>query len=410
MGQDLARWTPTGAFGRAGAWLVLPLARGLALVLALLSVSTSQASAQHLRIGIAAAFGNICGPTDVQEKLLSTGRFASIDILDVKTQTPTLAELMEYDALLTWSNLSYFDAVAMGERFADYVDQGRGVVVATFANASASNGLSLGGRWITGGYEVIEPASGVLLTMASLGVVSQPNHPIMANVIVLESTRAFRPVTTRLVQGQVLAQWDDGTLLAVVGDMPGRVDLGWFPPSDACNGLWWNSGTDGTTLLANALEWVATEGLEGDRFCFPAAPNSSGAPAILEGRQTPSGLHLDVRQGPPGEFGYFLLGTNSADPGIFLSQGEFCLAVGGANAVVRYNVVGSQWNSLGQFQADGRMGNVAGTAAFGEGFDVPATIPILNTTIQAGDTWHFQCWFREPAGASNFSNGLSVSF
>jgi hypothetical protein len=31
----------------------------------------------------------------------------------------------------------------------------------------------------------------------------------------------------------------------------------------------------------------------------------------------------------------------------------------------------------------------------------------------AGDTWHFQAWFRDTAaaaGSSNFTNGLSVTF
>ena len=367
-------------------------------------------SAQHLRIGVAPAFGSPCSPQDVQEKLDLLGRFATIELVDVKTSTPTLAELLEYDALVTWSNLSYSDPVATGDVFADYVDQGRGIVVASFANSSAANGLSLGGRWIAGGYEVIEPRSGSLLTTASLGTVWQPSHPIMANVFNLTAERAFRPVTTNLVQGQILAEWDDGKILAAVGDMPGRVDLGWLPPSDACNSIFWNSGGDGTQLLANALEWVATQPLVGDRFCFPAAPNSSGASAILEGRWVSDVLHLDVRQGPPDQFGYFLVGTQAADPGLFVGQGEFCLAVGGPHAFVRYNVVGTPWNSLGQFGADGRLRNIAGTAAFGEGFDVPASIPVLNTTIQTGDTWHFQAWFREASGASNFSNGLSVSF
>jgi len=55
--------------------------------------------------------------------------------------------------------------------------------------------------------------------------------------------------------------------------------------------------------------------------------------------------------------------------------------------------------------------NQVGTSTVGSGFDVPATVPITGSpTISAGSTWHFQLWHREAAGASNFSNGLSVTF
>lgn len=370
----------------------------------------SVASAQHLRVAVAAAFGGNCAPLDVQDKLIGTGRFAAVDLVDVKYATPTLADLMPYDAIVTWSNLSYFDAQATGDLFADYVDHGGGIVVASFANVSSANGLSLQGRWSTEGYEVIAARGGYLLTAASLGTLVQPSHPVLAGVQTLTAERAFRPITSQLVQGEVIALWDDGKILAAVGDMPGRVDLGWLPPSDACNGTFWNSGGDGTLLLANALEWVATQVHTGTPFCFPAFPNSTGASAVLEALPYPDGLHLDVRNGPPSQFGYFLIGSAPADPGVVISQGEFCLAVGGSDSFVRYNVIGSPWNSTGQFGPDGRLINFVGTAAFGNGFDLPPNVPVWNSTIQPGDTWHFQFWYREAGGASNFSNGLTIDF
>ncbi|MDG1051510.1 MAG: hypothetical protein P8R46_14975, partial [Planctomycetota bacterium] len=36
-----------------------------------------------------------------------------------------------------------------------------------------------------------------------------------------------------------------------------------------------------------------------------------------------------------------------------------------------------------------------------------------STTVLAGETWYWQCWFRdaqEGAGHSNFSNAISVTF
>ncbi|MCP5022141.1 MAG: hypothetical protein GY930_10225 [bacterium] len=71
-------------------------------------------------------------------------------------------------------------------------------------------------------------------------------------------------------------------------------------------------------------------------------------------------------------------------------------------------------NSIGGFDASGTMINASGTSTTGLGFDAPDTIP--NTVpfiIMAGDTWNFQCWYRDTpsgAGSSKFSNGLSATF
>ncbi|MEZ6020808.1 MAG: formylglycine-generating enzyme family protein [Planctomycetota bacterium] len=91
------------------------------------------------------------------------------------------------------------------------------------------------------------------------------------------------------------------------------------------------------------------------------------------------------------------------------------LCLGGpGSSVYRYNVAGTDWFSIGQFDASGTFVNASGTSATGTGFDVPSTIPDgVPSPIVLGDTWHFQLWYRDSpaqAGSSNFSNGLSVTF
>lgn len=376
-------------------------------------VTTSAGFAQLPDIAIAAAYANSCNVNDVQTKLIASGRFGSVDIIEVKASTPVLADLTPYDALLTWTNLSYNDAIALGDVFADYVDAGGGVVVATFATSTTTNNRYLAGRWITGGYEVIQTQSGNTASSSSLGTILQPGNPLMNGVTTLNANSAFRPTGTTLVQGSVVAEWADGKILVAEGTMAGRVDLGLFPPSTDCSTAYWDATTDGAVLIANALEVAAGGGLVTANFCDPAFNNSTGLPTVATATlsaSATSGVRLEAMQGPPSEFGYFLLGTAAADPGIMLSNGEFCLAVGGMNQFVRYNVAGGVWNSLGQFDATGALQNFVGTSSSGYGFDLPANIPVLNQTIQAGDTWHFQLWHREAAGASNFSNGLSITF
>ncbi len=156
----------------------------------------------------------------------------------------------------------------------------------------------------------------------------------------------------------------------------------------------------------------------GTPFCDPAVANSTGSPAVLSGAMgsgVGSDLHLEMTGGVPGELAYMLVG-NMATPGITVpgGQGPFCLVGVSGAQFFRYNAGGTDMNSIGGFDASGTWINVSGTSTTGFGFDVPSTIPASPMiTIMAGDTWHFQGWYRDtPAGSgfSNFSNGLSVTF
>jgi polyhydroxybutyrate depolymerase len=161
-------------------------------------------------------------------------------------------------------------------------------------------------------------------------------------------------------------------------------------------------------------------------FCDPAPNNSSGVPAVLTGvfgSGVGSDLHLDVSGGPlpfmgSGQLGYFLVGNQNNAPGIPvpLGDGPFCL-VGSNGSFGRYNILGTDLMSIGIFDASGNLQNLAGTGGVtGFGYDVSATVQISGfptTTIMTGDTYHFQCWYRDTqsgVGRSNFTNGLSVTF
>ncbi|MCP5021382.1 MAG: hypothetical protein GY930_06360 [bacterium] len=182
----------------------------------------------------------------------------------------------------------------------------------------------------------------------------------------------------------------------------------------------WGSGEWNDAELYHAatnsfiVEWES--GGVGVSFCDPNNANSTGAPAVLEGSMgsgVGSDLHLEVTDGVPGQLCYILAG-NEATAGIPVSNGQFCLVGTSTAQFFRYNVAGTDMNSIGGFDATGTMINAVGTSTTGFGFDVPSTIPAAPPiTIMAGETWHFQAWFRDtPAGVgtSNFTNGLSVTF
>ncbi|MDF1838526.1 MAG: hypothetical protein P1V35_11715 [Planctomycetota bacterium] len=160
-------------------------------------------------------------------------------------------------------------------------------------------------------------------------------------------------------------------------------------------------------------------------FCNPANNNSTGAPAVMTGAAgsgVGSDLHLDVSGGPlplgdgTRMLGYYLVG-NEATPGIPISDGNFCLVGTATASFGRYNVAGTTRFSLSLFDAAGNLENLVGTGGVtGYGFDVPSEVEVAGTpltTIMSGDTYHFQCWYRDTlsgSGNSNFSSALSVTF
>ncbi len=220
-----------------------------------------------LRVLLTGAAGTGAGTgdfLDVQDKLLDTGEFLAVDAHNASTAgtLPTLSQLQQYDAVMVWSNGTYISDIDLGNLLADYVDAGGAVVCAVFETSTTTVGRSLLGRWADENYWIIQQRSGNTSGFASLGTILDPTHPTVQGVNSLTASSAFRPSTTMLVPGgQTIATWDDGIPLIAVNDaMPGRVDLGMYPPSSDASASWWQVGTDGDVIMANALKYAASGG------------------------------------------------------------------------------------------------------------------------------------------------------
>ncbi|MCP3919052.1 MAG: hypothetical protein GY711_26210 [bacterium] len=127
-----------------------------------------------------------------------------------------------------------------------------------------------------------------------------------------------------------------------------------------------------------------------------ATANSSGAAAVLEGGGTPSivfnDVRLEVTSLPADRPGYFLMSLDATTgPLPPPSQGVLCLGA----PVVRF---------AGSVLDSGPSGQVA--------FQPDLSQLPGGTTVQAGETWSFQYWFRDanPGVTSNTSNALRVPF
>jgi hypothetical protein len=139
----------------------------------------------------------------------------------------------------------------------------------------------------------------------------------------------------------------------------------------------------------------------GTRYCGPAAVNSSGAPASISATGSAvvalDDLSLHAVDLARNAFSYFLASrTQGFVANAGGSQGNLCL--GGA---IGRNVGGQVVNS-------GATGSVTVLAPLGT---MPQ--PTGPVSVLAGETWHFQCWFRDSVGGaatSNFSDGLALLF
>ncbi|GJQ29453.1 MAG: hypothetical protein HBSAPP03_13370 [Phycisphaerae bacterium] len=225
------------------------------IVVGLLGATFTGVASGQIHVALVAAAGTPQA-NDVIAKLTATGNYASVTYINAQTVTPTLEQLQGYNAVLCWSNNTFQNAEALGDVLADYTDWGGGVVVAVFATSTTTVGRSLGGRFRSGGYEIIPTQSGNTGGAASLGTILLPNHPTMNDVgTLIGGTTASRPTTTAVTShGYKVALWSDGkTLVAASNLYPNRIDLGMYPPSRDGVSTSWDPATDGAIILANAI-------------------------------------------------------------------------------------------------------------------------------------------------------------
>jgi hypothetical protein len=235
------------------------LKRLIASFVLLLSIGASAQAGQIAVAILGSPNGGLAWNQDVQSKLLGTGFFSRVDIYDISQTTPSLSTLETYQAVLVYSDSNgYQDSTQLGDTLADYVDAGFGVVVAVFADAS----IPFSGRFATQDYWAIDPAAqdaGPELTLGTYDASS----PLMAGVTNFDgggsSYRSSGPIDPLAT---LVASWSDGSPLVAsrfINSVP-RVDLNFYPPSNAVRSDFWLQTTDGALLLGNALVYTGSAG------------------------------------------------------------------------------------------------------------------------------------------------------
>jgi hypothetical protein len=381
-----------------------------ALHLTLAAALLGPGASAQLDVAICAAAdtsSTTCNFLDVQAKLMGTGQFNSVGIINVTTTgggIPTLLQLQAYDAVICWTNQTPSDNNLWGDTLADYVDQGGGVVVAVFANSTTTVGRNIGGRWQLG-YEVIKDQSGNTTGNASLGNIVLPAHPVMSGVSTFTGGNSmFRPNGTALEVGSfTIAEWSDGRILAAQGLNPRRVDIGFYPPSSDCVAAYWSTASDGARLMANALSFVAGSGSSCTppvNYCTPSTTTNGCTPTLsatgTASVSASSGFVLDctsVEGQKAGLIFYGVSGRNSV-PWAVGSTSFFC--------------VKTPTQRLPSQSSGGTAGACDGVLSNDLAAYLSANPSSLGMPFGAGDTVQVQAWFRDPPATktTNLSDGL----
>jgi len=194
---------------------------------------------------------------DVTSKVGPLLTDGSLDTISAQYSTPTAPQLAQYDAVIVWSNYAFADPVALGNLLADYVDSGKGVVVAVFGIVTfLPNGYPQG-RFAN--YYVITPGARQYSPALTLEKVI-PSHPILVNVSNFNGgTDSFRSSGGLAANSITVATWSNKVPLIVTKEFNStrRVDLNFYPVSDDIQSGFWDATTDGAEILANSLIWAA---------------------------------------------------------------------------------------------------------------------------------------------------------
>ena len=206
------------------------------------------------------AFGWV---NEVKAKIMATGAFSTIDVINAANVTPTVAQLQEYQSVLFYAETGYANSTLLGNNLAAYVDGGGGLVMAVFSTAS----VPVSGAINTSTYQVMVPAGQTQGSTQTLGTVWLPAHQLMDGIVSFNGgSSSYRSTSNSLAPGGYrVADWNDGGYLITARDDVGaahakRVDLGFFPPSKDSRSDFWDPASDGAKIIKNALQYVGGGG------------------------------------------------------------------------------------------------------------------------------------------------------
>ncbi|WP_299764827.1 T9SS type A sorting domain-containing protein [uncultured Dokdonia sp.] len=205
---------------------------------------------------VAAAPGNDDWIDDVEAKLDGTGLVAA-DTFLTGAGTPTLAELLAYDAVLVFTDAGVADPMGFGDILGQYIDSGGAVVDATFTpNVSITGGFTA--------YELYSNSGQSNGANLGIGTINDPGHPILEGVSSFDGgTASFHNTAgTIATDAVVIAEYTTTDPFIIIQENVGpantrRTFLNFYPPSIDARDDFWDTTSDGALIMANALRWTS---------------------------------------------------------------------------------------------------------------------------------------------------------
>ncbi|MEZ6014621.1 MAG: hypothetical protein R3F49_05880 [Planctomycetota bacterium] len=159
-------------------------------------------------------------------------------------------------------------------------------------------------------------------------------------------------------------------------------------------------GSTAEVLIDDVSVSLAASGPQ--NYCGPAVANSTGASAVMSATGSFIVANNDTTIAcdsmPTNAFSFFITSRTqgfSMMPGG--SSGNLCLA-----------------GAIGRFTGPGQIQNSGGTGRVQLALNLTQQpTPTGLVSVVSGDTWNFQCWFRDASmgtATSNFSDGIEISF
>ncbi|MEL6559783.1 MAG: S8 family serine peptidase, partial [Bacteroidota bacterium] len=190
----------------------------------------------------------------VADSIRSSGSFASVSYINVEAVTPTLEQLLAYDAVLIYNaNRSYANGFQLGNTLARYFELGNGVVTALYETNSNSF-RRLSGDWTSKGYDLLRGD----ISFGNVTATEFEDHPITNGIDIMQGY-VHSSARTAINGGEIIAQWGAGKVLAAEKDFDGlrRVALGLYPEDYFRNSFNFSSTYQGFRLMANAISYSA---------------------------------------------------------------------------------------------------------------------------------------------------------
>jgi len=272
-----------------------------------LAITAGTMYADSLALVAADASGYESG---VQAALQATGKFTAVDIIDVRTSTPTLTTLGGYTDVLAWTNLFPADSVALGNVLADFYDLGgKHVTIATYA---LTNPGGIGGRIATGSYTALVDTGTFANPSGSL-VATAPSDPVFSginlNAVTYYHDSGF--ANAALGTGANLLANDGAGIYLIARSANGVVNINLYPGFGVGSGTNENN-TQFYNLVANTFTSLSMPCITG----LTAAPTSDGK--IQLAWPIAGANHYDVYRSTVSGSSYALIGSTNSTTSTYL--------------------------------------------------------------------------------------------